>query len=482
MEDTGKYGCTARNNGGQERIEVLLQVTGADARMRSSGGSSFGGDEVSAAMDNSDMMKTIVIAVCSAVAYLAIVVGVTVYCSIRLIRAKNLRKYGGGSGHTEAAIQDNGLVITENTELMCKKVPDTITIALPPPPPPSVHQSGGYHPVLNELDARSTSSLGFASSRPSYSSSSQSGGVYEQVSVQRHQLQFISVLGKGIYGDVLLAKVRRGGGSPSDSSPDSLVMVKSLLSRCESHIAECRREIELFGRVNHDHVVRMVGLCCKTEPLYLVTEYSEWGDLKTFLRATSDTQSSASRLPPLTVVQRITMCGQVALGMEHIADRGLTHRDLAARNVLLSPSLHLKVALPGLCRDFYSSEYYELGDGRVIPLRWMAPEVALDSSERCWTSYADVWSFGVFVFEVFSGGQLPLGHRTDVEVLAGMSGAGTGGSFSTSTSSNRLTCPAGCPSDVWSLVEACTADFAHRRPTFSDVVNLIYELTASTGA
>jgi len=38
------------------------------------------------------MLKTIVIAVCCAVAYLAIVIGLTVYCSIRLMRAKNVRK------------------------------------------------------------------------------------------------------------------------------------------------------------------------------------------------------------------------------------------------------------------------------------------------------------------------------------------------------------------------------------------------------
>ena len=42
--------------------------------------------------DKFNMMKTIIIAVCSAVAYLAIVIGLTVYCSIRLVRAKNLRK------------------------------------------------------------------------------------------------------------------------------------------------------------------------------------------------------------------------------------------------------------------------------------------------------------------------------------------------------------------------------------------------------
>ncbi len=42
--------------------------------------------------DNFNMMKTIIIAVCSAVAYLAIVIGLTVYCSLRMMKTKKLRK------------------------------------------------------------------------------------------------------------------------------------------------------------------------------------------------------------------------------------------------------------------------------------------------------------------------------------------------------------------------------------------------------
>jgi len=57
--------------------------TAAGSYVRSHGGKS--------SADN-DMLKTIIIAVCCAVAYLAIVIGLTVYCSIRLMRAKNLRK------------------------------------------------------------------------------------------------------------------------------------------------------------------------------------------------------------------------------------------------------------------------------------------------------------------------------------------------------------------------------------------------------
>ena len=85
-----------------------------------------------------------------------------------------------------------------------------------------------------------------------------------------------------MYGDVMLARTRLDDDdleSDCDScsaAAESLVMVKSLLSRNEAHIAACRREVELFSRVSHDHVTRLVTLCCKIEPLYLVTEYSEW--------------------------------------------------------------------------------------------------------------------------------------------------------------------------------------------------------------
>ena len=128
----------------------------------------------------------------------------------------------------------------------------------------------------------------------------------------------------------------------------------------------------------------------------------------------------------------------------------------------------MQVSLPGLCRDVYADEYFDVGDGRIIPLRWMAPEVVADASDRCWTSFADVWSFGVVVYEVFAGGRRPLDDRSDVEVLAGLN-----------SPANRLARPPTCPTDVWTLVEACMADFVHRRPTFSDVVNLIYESTTS---
>ena len=66
---------------------MFVCVVGADVRQKLLAG------DTSSLKDSGDMVKTIAIAVCSAVAYLAIIVGLTVYCSIRLIRAAALRKH-----------------------------------------------------------------------------------------------------------------------------------------------------------------------------------------------------------------------------------------------------------------------------------------------------------------------------------------------------------------------------------------------------
>jgi PTK7 protein tyrosine kinase 7 len=62
----------------------------------------------------------------------------------------------------------------------------------------------------------------------------------------------------------------------STGQPERVVLVKSLMSRNELHQAEFYHDVDLFSRVNHDHVVRLLGICREMEPLFLITEYCEW--------------------------------------------------------------------------------------------------------------------------------------------------------------------------------------------------------------
>lgn len=291
--------------------------------------------------------------------------------------------------------------------------------------------------------------------------------------------------GKGHYGDVFLAKAH----GIRDGEPETLVVVKSLLTRDESHHFEFRREMELFSKLSHENIVKLLGVCREMEPQFLITEYCEWvshhlptyirsrltfdlrpsqGDLKQFLWATRvehGGQPRAPKLPPLTIAQKVGMCQQVALAMEHLAQQRLVHRDLATRNVLLSSTLDLKVTSLGLCRDIYASEYFPFHQ-QLIPLRWMPPEAVLDDD---FSTKSDVWSYGVFVWEIFSLADLPYQGRSDDEVLRGLK-----------THDNHLAPIPSCPEKLLAIIPQCMAPIPSDRPSFAQIASAVGEMNVDS--
>ena len=192
------------------------------------------------------------------------------------------------------------------------------------------------------------------------------------------------------------------------------------------------------------------------------------GDLKQFLWATrKDNVKRNPNLAPLTLTQKINMCNQVVLGMEHLANLRLVHKDLASRNVLLSPNMDLKVANLGLCRDVYMAEYYPMGSSaRLVPLRWLSPEALLDNE---YSIKSDVWAFGVFCWEMFTLGDMPYKKRSDEEVRKGLMNGDC-----------ILDPPPNCPKEMHEVIEKCTAENPKDRPSFSELAMFIGELTVDS--
>ncbi|CAD5115290.1 DgyrCDS4282 [Dimorphilus gyrociliatus] len=406
MQDAGKYTCWAGNTGGLSHAIVYLHVSSEDENSRAS---------------KFSMMKTIIIAVCSAVAYLAVVIGLTVYCSLRLVKRRNASKLPEDK-------QDGA----ECTELIEK--------------PNNVHS---IQTVGSIIKSDLNDSRSHASSHQSQSTATTSG--YSKL-LLRHNLQTIGLLGKSTFGEVLLAKSR------TQDYSDTLVVVKSLLSSDEYHGQMFRSEIELFSRVSHDNVSKILAVSKDTEPHFFIMQYLEWGMLSAYLVALR--RDSTSTTSPLTYGQQLAMCHQVSLGLEHIASLRMVHGDVAARNILLSPSLRLKVSTIALSRDAHAQDYYIIRE-KPVPIRWMAPE-GLTPAEL--STKSDVFSFGVFVWEVFTLGLIPHTHLANEEVLQALE-AGT----------LILDPLQHCP--LSTVIERCTMHQPVLRPSFSEISSILADMT-----
>lgn len=70
------------------------------------------------------------------------------------------------------------------------------------------------------------------------------------------------------------------------------------------------------------------------------------------------------------------------------------YRDIAARNVLVYSHDCVKLADFGLSRWVEEQSYYKASKGK-LPIKWMAPE---SINFRRFTSYSDVWMFGMFSY------------------------------------------------------------------------------------
>ncbi|KAK8786259.1 hypothetical protein V5799_023966 [Amblyomma americanum] len=432
-DDDGKYGCTAGNSGGLRRVEASLVVL--DSEGYSSGSLPGVGDP-----GENTMAKTVTITLGAAAIYMMLVMGLMIWCRFRRARRKALLLLQVTS---EVAKPDDDTIAP--TEMRDKPI---IAGALP------TRDSIVAHGENNTAAADALSHSSGSHSQQSRRSRSS----YDRLQYPRQDLHTMMLLGRGEFGDVFLAKAR----SICEGEAETVVMVKALHSRDEWAHADFKREMDMFHKLSHEGVARLLGVCRDVEPFLAIMEYTDWGDLKQFLLATQkDSQRKGPKPPPLNQAQAIGVCHQVALAMEHLANHRFTHRDLAARNCLITSRLDIKVSCPALCRDSYAAEYAQ-HQNRSVPIRW-TPGEALFEDE--WSTKSDVYSFGVLAWEVFTQGLLPQGDKDDATVLRLLK-----------TYELRWTSPASVPTPFAELLNRCWQRSPRDRPTFSEVAVRIGEI------
>uniref|UniRef100_A0A674P1E8 receptor protein-tyrosine kinase n=1 Tax=Takifugu rubripes TaxID=31033 RepID=A0A674P1E8_TAKRU len=276
-------------------------------------------------------------------------------------------------------------------------------------------------------------------------------------------------LGEGQFGEVHLCEAEglpeflgEGSPLPERNGCSVLVAVKQLRADATSQARnDFLKEIKIMSRLNDPNIIRLLCVCVSSDPLCMVTEYMENGDLNMFLsqREIESTLTHANNIPSVSLSDLLHMAVQISSGMKYLASLNFVHRDLATRNCLLDRRLTIKIADFGMSRNLYSSDYYRIQGRAVLPIRWMAWESILLGK---FTTASDVWAFGVTLWEIFTlCKEQPYSLLSDEQVIEN-----TGEFFRNQGRQIFLYAPPLCPPSLFELMMRCWGRDISDRPTF----------------
>nr|XP_003474041.1 epithelial discoidin domain-containing receptor 1 isoform X3 [Cavia porcellus] len=242
------------------------------------------------------------------------------------------------------------------------------------------------------------------------------------------------------------------------------------------------KEVKIMSRLKDPNIIRLLGVCVQDDPLCMITDYMENGDLNQFLSAHqledkaaegAPGDGEAAQGPTISYPMLLHVAAQIASGMRYLATLNFVHRDLATRNCLVGENFTIKIADFGMSRNLYAGDYYRVQGRAVLPIRWMAWECILMGK---FTTASDVWAFGVTLWEVLMLCRAqPFGQLTDEQVIEN-----AGEFFRDQGRQVYLARPPACPQGLYELMLQCWSREPEQRPPFAQLHRFLAEDALNT--
>src|ERR1700737_2373926 len=207
--------------------------------------------------------------------------------------------------------------------------------------------------------------------------------------------EILAPLGAGGMGEVYRAR---------DTKLDREVAIKVLpaaLAQDPERLARFEREAKVLASLNHPNIAQIYGIEESNGVRALVMELVPGQTLK----------------GPLPLETALNYAKQIAEALEAAHEKGITHRDLKPANIMITPAGVVKVLDFGLAAVTQPSATSEGAPTNSPPLTRGARQAGMIMGTAAYMSpeqasgtpvdkRADIWSFGVLLYEMLTGKRL----------------------------------------------------------------------------
>ncbi|NXJ65765.1 RIPK1 kinase, partial [Rostratula benghalensis] len=228
--------------------------------------------------------------------------------------------------------------------------------------------------------------------------------------------------------------------------------------------ASLLEEGRIMRKLQHDRVVKLLGIIMEDGNYSLVMEYVDRGNMMKVLQKVS---------LPLSVKGRFVL--EITEGMLYLHEQGFVHKDLKPENVLVDTDFHIKIADLGVAsfknwsrltqeETVRQKQIKSTCQNNAGTLFYMAPE-HLKSLHVKPVEKSDVYSFGIVMWAIFADKE-PYEHGiNEAQICFGIM---NGSRPDIKEISNK------CPLEIINLMRQCWDEESDKRPTFAEI-NQIYK-------
>ncbi|KAK1426074.1 hypothetical protein QVD17_14742 [Tagetes erecta] len=202
-------------------------------------------------------------------------------------------------------------------------------------------------------------------------------------------------IGEGGFGCVYMGIIK----NPTDPTKALEVAVKQLSRTGLQGHKEWITEVNVLGVVEHPNLVKLVGYCAEDDERglqrLLVYEYMPNRSVEDHLYSRSG--------PPLSWTMRLKVAQDAARGLTYLheeMDFQIIFRDFKSSNILLDEQWIAKLSDFGMARLGPQEGLTHVSTAVVGTMGYAAPEYIQTGHL---TSKSDVWSYGVFLYELITG-------------------------------------------------------------------------------